>query len=347
MRAHCRRVRVGHVPRRIGERQVLADLPAVDTIVLKVVVAQVDELAEDVGHRLVDCTRLVPIEQVRRELRHAVRELVSHHVVRVGEMVAVGHLAAVPECVLVLATGRRQVVPRAVLHRRDDPHAATVDAVPAEAVVVEVVGLAGEVVRLVDLCFGDRTSPSVRTTRILRAAGTCCLVAGRCPGRTRSESERGRDLVDGEHDATGDGVDQHELAQRVALRARDLGAPHVAGRLVAWSTDERRVIDPSLRSRGRQRAGGNAMALGRGGDSNGLGPSRGNGASSGGGSREVSPLMETRAPSVSTSTTSSPPSTGMPPLSCWNLTAVWPLPRAVLRCVRSWRAWSLMPKSAP
>src|SRR5664280_1795952 len=107
-----------------------------------------DERAEDVGERLVKRPRLVRVVEARLILRDAVGQLVADHVDSLGEAledlpvaVAVHHLSAVPEGVVVAPL---------VMDGGDERHAAVVDRVAAEDVVIEVVRSAGAVVGLVD-----------------------------------------------------------------------------------------------------------------------------------------------------------------------------------------------------
>ena len=77
----CRRTAVGSCMSRSGPPSMSSKI--CQARVGAVAVGEVDELAEDVGHRLVDGARLVVVEEARAELGHAVRQLVTHRVVGV------------------------------------------------------------------------------------------------------------------------------------------------------------------------------------------------------------------------------------------------------------------------
>ena len=77
----------------------------------------VDDLAHDVGERLVDGAGLEVVEEVGVLRDHAVRHLVADDVVRAGVARAVEHLLTVPEGVVVRAL-RAEVRHLAVAHRR-------------------------------------------------------------------------------------------------------------------------------------------------------------------------------------------------------------------------------------
>lgn len=55
-------------------------------------VGQVRKFAEDIGERLIDGARLVVVEQVGREVRHPMRQLVADHVVGARVALAENHL---------------------------------------------------------------------------------------------------------------------------------------------------------------------------------------------------------------------------------------------------------------
>ncbi len=104
---------------------------------------------EDVGEALVQGSRLVLVDEPAGELDHAVGELVADHRERAGERredhpvaVAVGHLLAVPESVVVVA---------AHVDARDHGEAVAVEGVAAVDLEVEPEDVAGALVRLGDL----------------------------------------------------------------------------------------------------------------------------------------------------------------------------------------------------
>ena len=61
---------------RAATDHVFAEEPPHARVVVGRAVGQINQFAKQVGERLVDGTRLVVVEEVRRELRHAVRQLV-------------------------------------------------------------------------------------------------------------------------------------------------------------------------------------------------------------------------------------------------------------------------------
>ena len=138
----------------------------------------VDDLAHDVGQRLVDRAGLAPVEEVGVVLDDAVGHLVADDVVGGGEALAVEHADAVPE--RVRAAGRRPAAANgvAVAHgRRQAPVVALVDPeqpgqVDAADLAVERRDDAGEVEGVVDVrsrCWPDRArcgrSPSCTAGR--------------------------------------------------------------------------------------------------------------------------------------------------------------------------------------
>ena len=144
--------RVGHVADD-ARRPVLADLPP-DVRSEVDPVGEVDELAEHVGHGLVDRPRLVLGEQAGGVLDDTVGQLVADDVVG-GEAGAEDDSLLtgdpVPEGVVVRALRRA-----AVADRGPEGESVAVDAVPVEALVEEEVGRAEEDEGAVDLVVAGR-----------------------------------------------------------------------------------------------------------------------------------------------------------------------------------------------
>ena len=180
--------RVLHVAERAD---FLAHLPADAGRVVPGSVGQVDQLPEDVGQRLVDGARLVVVEELRGEVGDPVRQLVADHVVD-REALAVDHLRAVPERVFERAEGGVG----APADRRVEREPGAVQAVEAEAVEEEVVGVAGELVGVVDVGLPGRAValraverrrariPVLRRSRRRRSGGRARRGSGRCARAT-------------------------------------------------------------------------------------------------------------------------------------------------------------------
>ncbi len=136
-----RRARVLHRAQRdtldLGREDALTDQPVrVSGRLTRL--ALLDHAAEDVGHRLVERSRLSFVGERRRVLRHRVAELVAEHVEGPGEAtehlavaVAEDQLVTVPEGVVVVA---------AVVDGRDDRGALVVVGTPRQHRCEEVQG---------------------------------------------------------------------------------------------------------------------------------------------------------------------------------------------------------------
>ncbi len=152
------------------------------------------EHADDVGEVLVEGARLALVDQAGGLLGDAVRHLVTDDVVddegreELAVAVAVRHLAAVPEGVVVLAT---------VVHGADEGHALVVDRVALHDLGEEVLDAAVEGVRVVDdgiagggIAFEARLGAGQRLL-VLRVVDLALTGAGASEqaGETAGESE--------------------------------------------------------------------------------------------------------------------------------------------------------------
>ena len=233
------------------ERAVLADLPPRRGGVGPGAVDEVDRLAEDVGERLVHRPGLVLVDERRLELGHAVGHLVTHDVVRADALadehlaegrrrerapVGVGERARVRERRRVRRRRVRRVV--APANRRLHRHAGAVDAVAGPARVVEVVGVAEEVVDRLDIGDGAAVGAALVQHRCRGGAvgvgvADVVVVADRAV-------EGVLDQLEGLHDLTGVRIDEHPLDDPGLSRRIDLEAADEAR--AAVGTVEPRVV---------------------------------------------------------------------------------------------------------
>ncbi len=223
---------------------------------------EVEQLAEDVGDRLVEGARLVVVEEVRLRGVDAVRELMAGDVVG-DEAVAVDHLFAVPEGVF-----ERAFSGFAEADGRDQRQPVVVDAVAAEVAHVEVVEVASEVVGGIGVGFrGHRRAFRQALFQFgfrFGAGHQFGFFFGVADDPVFSGT---LDLAEVEGDVAEVGVDEHQIADRDrADSGADLDPPDGARHREAGAAEDPRVVDRELGVRRGQLGGGDAGALGDRGD---------------------------------------------------------------------------------
>ena len=199
----------------------------------------VDDLAQDVGHRLVHGAALAPVEELGVLVDDAVGHLVPDHVVGAGVGLAVEHLGAVPERVGV---GAAALLHRgwAVAHRRGELlHASDVDAEPVGEVDPRDLGVGvRRRARVVEggIDVNDPARPRSLAPVEARRAGR--LGAAHIVVVTDHAVDV-LDLVEVDQDAAGGVVDEHQAAYADAVT--DLEPPDS---LRGAEASRRRSTDP-------------------------------------------------------------------------------------------------------